>query len=57
MFPCCNLCYQKYINEDGTFDEERYEKIYQKAKEICKNGLIDQRCKCICHQDGKNILH
>lgn len=19
-FPCCDLCYEKYINEDGTLD-------------------------------------
>ena len=27
---CCNLTYQKYLNEDGTLDIEAYEKCVKK---------------------------
>lgn len=26
-FPCCEYCYEKYINEDGTLNEEKYQKL------------------------------
>jgi len=32
FIPCCGWYRQKYINEDGTFDEERLLALYEKYK-------------------------
>jgi hypothetical protein len=29
-YPCCDNCYEKYINSDGSVDEERLTKIIYK---------------------------
>ena len=29
-FPCCDLCYEKYINEDGTIDAKTYAELNKK---------------------------
>ena len=29
-FPCCDLCYENYINEDGTIDAKTYAKLNKK---------------------------
>ena len=29
-FPCCELCYEKYINEDGTIDAKTYAELNKK---------------------------
>jgi len=64
--PCCQICYTKYINKEGGIDEDRYEKAYKDAEnDFNKNNpivtkrtkFVKQRCTCICHQDGYNILH
>ncbi len=30
-FPCCTLCYARYINEDGTIDDERLRAWFAKC--------------------------
>ena len=29
-FPCCDLCYEKYINEDGAIDAKTYAELNKK---------------------------
>lgn len=33
MMACCQYTYQNYINEDGSFDQEAYDKIVEDSKE------------------------
>ena len=36
-FPCCDLCDEKYLNEDGKLDIVQFEKIkfkYSNKKEL-----------------------
>lgn len=30
-FPCCDLCYQKFISKDGVVDQLRLNKLIQEA--------------------------
>lgn len=32
MFDCCRLTYKKYMNEDGSFDQEAYNEILKSNK-------------------------
>lgn len=67
--PCCNYCYDKYINEDGTVDQDVIEKIEIESKNFIEKynkehperpkPLIFQpvSCKCICHTKGIAVRH
>lgn len=30
---CCNYTYEKYLNTDGSFDQDAYDKIVEKHKD------------------------
>lgn len=36
FMACCNFTYDKYINEDGTFDKKRYQALVDNLKEVEK---------------------
>ena len=63
-FPCCDFCYQKYVDKDGVPDADRFYKILVKH-DTKLNAKIEGGvfmlyrgiCNCDCHKDGKNILH
>lgn len=66
MFPCCHLCYAKYVRADGTVDAELFAEARDAWKEKAKDrhtpeGLqqISERkpCTCECHKIGANVLH
>lgn len=68
VMPCCSMCYQKYLNEDGTLNKESLDKIYGKNNyqiiddsgynKVVKIGLEKVKlCSCICHTIGVNALH
>ena len=50
MLGCgCPIEQTKYINKDGTTDEQRYiEALEKTGKEIPEQGI----CECWCHRDG-----
>ena len=56
MFACCNLCYVKYIREDGSIDAA----VYRKA--LKERGLKEPNpekpiCMCLCHVKGSQVIH
>ena len=65
MMACCQLCYEKYITEDGKID---YDRFYESCKTHI-NYLQENRykpvddqvtikvCKCKCHRDGIRMRH
>lgn len=69
--PCCNVCYEKYINEDGTIDEVRLLRVlgfgefidtndvvdYDQLVPILKQNKYPSWCKCDCHKDGSGVMH
>lgn len=58
MFACCDLCYEKYINEDGTPDVEMLKKIAAERKQQRKYMPPPKKlCRCNCHIKGEAILH
>jgi hypothetical protein len=64
MFACCQLCYEKYIEADGTIDEVRLDQAREKLivpQVLEKNGIPTDRfvvpCSCPCHKDGMNVMH
>jgi hypothetical protein len=61
MFSCCDLCYAKYINEDGTIDpagiEEYQEKLVAAGYDRVEVTDHDKLCRCGCHEKGKVVLH
>lgn len=38
--PCCNHCYEKYINEDGTPDQDAIDQLEAKEIEELKQYVI-----------------
>ena len=41
---CCEFICKKYINEDGSFDEERYNALVkEKAMRIVRGGINDSK--------------
>lgn len=38
--PCCNHCYEKYINEDGTPDQDAIDQLEAKDIEELKQYVI-----------------
>jgi len=60
MLDCCPLCYEKYINEDGTIDWKIFDDFYTHIPMRRKFGLgykEDTICRCECHVKGKIIMH
>lgn len=40
VMPCCNHCYEKYINEDGTPDQVAVETLQSKDLQELKEYII-----------------
>jgi hypothetical protein len=40
VMPCCTHCYEKYINEDGTPDQEAIEKLEAKDVQDLKEHIL-----------------
>ncbi|GAG82139.1 unnamed protein product [marine sediment metagenome] len=72
MFPCCQYCYVKFRNDDGSINHEALkewaiselkEKTQTKQapefSEIEKLMVkcIDGACSCHCHVVGSRVLH
>lgn len=69
VMPCCQNCYKKYINEDGTIDQEAILEIENESKQFIEKynkehperekPLIFQpvSCKCVCHTKGMAVRH
>lgn len=54
-WPCCKLCYLKYIDNDGSLDKDRLIKCCKKRGITL--GDLPFICKCDCHKDGINCVH
>jgi hypothetical protein len=65
MIACCQLCYEKYITEDGNIDYHRFYESCKKHIEYLQehrykpidDQLLIPVCKCRCHKDGLKVLH
>jgi len=72
MMPCCDLCYVKYINRDGTINhaliaEERAMRSLtrpdgiaeRKPDELPTVGPVGEEgiCRCDCHREGVEVMH
>lgn len=69
VMACCDYCYEKYINEDGTPDRIMIEKIEKKSKDFIEKYNTEHpertrpavfrpvSCNCPCHQKGMHVLH
>jgi hypothetical protein len=72
MMPCCDLCYKKYLEEDGSLDEKAYQDALgefavwlseqrKTKKTVGFDTRLDEaknrKCRCACHVKGRNILH
>ncbi len=65
MIACCKMTYAKYINDDGTVDEEAYEQTiqqheYEFGKEWAPIAFLlrgHPPCMCICHSKKYTVLH
>ena len=65
MFPCCNLCYIKYLipkeeleSADSLFslETEIDEEVLSEHK-VPKDYPREKLCKCPCHIKGLKVLH
>lgn len=64
MFPCCTLCYEKYIKPDGEIDQSRIKKAAKAAARTIAAGdksfaekILEEPCRCDCHKDGETVMH
>jgi hypothetical protein len=66
MFPCCNLCYEKYIeiiNDRQIIKKQLYINILNNHRKLLlteneiQNLNIKDVCLCKCHEIGSTILH
>jgi hypothetical protein len=60
MFPCCQLCYDKYIKADGEIDQKRIKlaaKVESRGDKKRAEKLLEDPCRCECHQDGVACMH
>lgn len=69
VMACCDYCYEKYINEDGSPDKVLIEKIEQESKASVDkyNAEHPERvrpavfkpvsCRCPCHTKGTSVMH
>lgn len=64
MMSCCSLCYEEYLREDGSVDEEALARARDKRREReIARGLPlteesgEPRCRCECHVIGRCVLH
>ncbi|EPP7234193.1 hypothetical protein ACTOJ1_001115 [Shigella flexneri] len=68
VMACCNLCYRKYLNADGSLNKEGLDEIYgedkykilvdePQNKVIRKNLQKIKLCTCICHTVGMMVMH
>jgi hypothetical protein len=56
VMACCSLCYVKYINEDGSIDEEVYKKAVKETIEAGYRVPV-HACACKCHYKGSAVRH
>jgi len=54
---CCEFCYEKYINENGTIDWTVLYPLHMKNPVVLKEGQERQVCNCECHVKGNDCLH
>lgn len=64
MMPCCDLCYEEYLREDGSVDEEALARARDKRrKRQLDQGRVpteesgEPSCRCECHVIGRCVLH
>lgn len=67
MFPCCNHCNTKYINEDDTIDSKLIEELEKTDLEKVETANQEVgmpmyvfkpiTCKCPCHIKGSQMDH
>jgi hypothetical protein len=55
MMSCCQLCYEKYINEDGTIDTAALKVAM--SKHYLKDSDMIYACHCMCHVKGSMVMH
>lgn len=51
IMSCCDLCYRKYLNEDGTVDAEAYKQLVEQGIVVvhrCPPG--DESLTPCCHK-------
>lgn len=65
-FACCDFCYQKYLSEDKTVDEEFIltnfgdeSKCMKVGTEliVISSGTKTKLCNCDCHVHGWHVFH
>ena len=65
MFPCCNMCYEKYLNKDFTLNldalitiiEEETLTTFNKDREELRKDAEEKICRCRCHIIGSIVIH
>lgn len=66
--PCCHLTYEKYLNNDGTIDDQALQegiaKYCQFMNEQRKTTKYTPEsfsnytpCRCTCHTKGTCVMH
>jgi len=59
MFPCCDATYEKYLKEENgrlVIDKDALSEINKSKGE--ENQIDpDTCCRCVCHVQGKAVLH
>jgi hypothetical protein len=56
MMECCQLCYEWYINADGTIDQEALKEAMAKHN-ISEENTLPVACHCPCHNKGSYVIH
>ena len=57
MMSCCEFCYEKYINEDGTIDWTVLYPLQTANPVVVKEGQERRVCDCLCHRKDMKVLH
>lgn len=57
MMACCEFCYEKYLNEDGTIDWLVLYPLHLATPVVLKEGQEREVCRCDCHVKGICCLH
>jgi hypothetical protein len=58
MFPCCRLCYKKYLKDNGEVDLDLYMKIVlDRRREGKETPDPEDLCRCECHKINSCVMH
>lgn len=58
MMACCEFCYDKYINDDGSIDWTVLYPLQMKHPHVVvKEGTECPVCDCRCHRKDTKMLH